>query len=1039
MSESNNIVAAQFRTGLLFPVLLLLMVCCRIATAQTAGKLKSNEIVVVGDGKSFAEIIIGAKADPVISSAAESLQIEVKRRTGVSLPIVNSWKAKQGVTAILLGVRGDDPSLKKALAALGHKPVTAEDPGREGFLLVSGKGGESSSIVVNGCEEIGVTFGVGKLLRQMRFVDGNATCPEGLKIATAPVMPTRDVQFGDHAGWVNTDVAQWEEVWRDFQLWGMNQAHFRCDPAHQGDPRETDVAKYLWQKWAERLPIAKRLGLKICHITQVNLVAKDGEFGPASITNFSELNYMCPDFNGINPKFPRGMDALMKSRKWFFDNMPGIDKVDYFTFSGWDGGGCKDPDVAPWSVTVANLVEKYVPLIRDHNTNAEIILRMYWVPDAKALAEKLKTWRPKWLNSIQLNDAQVDLGPLFPKDVNLVFFPLWTTMNTSGLMGDNGANPSIQGCQNSVQRIWDNNFRGGVISYSEGAHDWANLVMMFQKCWDPKRTADDIAEELCRYYFGEQAAPVVKELFYEMDKESVNHIYADREQKDYKGNPKIQDLVAKAENSLPDWAKSSRQWATVKGRAGTSRTRMRQVVLMADFDKHWQRYQSLLQKEVPAQSPEWLPETKDFFKSVAANGKEMSRVVLEMDRKAYAVVQGNIVPIWPNEHTGDALEALEALEEWKPGTPLQVKGRWLAAYVVPDGSVAVADGWGNMKSSGIQAGDARMAIAEMTGNGRNAVIFLGADGILKRWEPSGESGVLAKGRFLTGPLAAGDIDGDGKAEVVVLSGASEADSHLSVVYGDGTVKDLSIRPSGYESDQGAMGYIMQKPTLLKTAQTKIEPHVVICDLDGDGKNEIVCGDRDDGDKLTVLDAQGRVKSRGPAAPAGMLAAGDLNADGKADVVYLDGSGKLAGFSMQGGVMQFGEIVKPRWLSSVVVADMGGEKTPVVPWASKVPAGVVYADADGIVKVAYIGGRSARLSDWNSSVAVGPGMVVGDYNADGQDEVCYLRRALNFTFPLATLNYVDRLGNLRMLPHDFTQKSVNFCPTLGPRASGVMRF
>ena len=68
----------------------------------------------------------------------------------------------------------------------------------------------------------------------------------------------------------------------------------------------TNLARILWDKWVQRVPLARSLGLEVVHLTQTNLAFKDGEFGPLGIPNFQKINYMCPDFNGINPKFPEG-------------------------------------------------------------------------------------------------------------------------------------------------------------------------------------------------------------------------------------------------------------------------------------------------------------------------------------------------------------------------------------------------------------------------------------------------------------------------------------------------------------------------------------------------------------------------------------------------------------------------------------------------------------------------------------------------------------------------------------------------------------
>jgi len=1004
-------------------------------------RLHGETIRLAAGNEPLAQIVISSEATSAVTAAAEALQEQVELRTRAKLPVVSPHDAEPATTSIHIGTAGTDRALADALAALGRSPLSPEDPGREAFQLASGTRDGTGIVVVNGCDDLGTFHGVGWLLRRMRFSEGGVTLPEGVHIIKAPATFMRNIQFGDHFVYVNTEVPQWRKIWVDYMLWGLSTATFRCDPAHQGDPRETDIARYLWDKWTERVRMAKSLGLEVAHITQTNLVFKDGEFGPAEIPDFEELNYMCPDFNGVNPKFPRAIEILKASRKWFFDHMPLIDQVDYFITSGWDGGGCKDPDAAPWSVTYAELVDTIIhPLIAEHNPDAKIILRVYWVPDVEPLAEKLHEWRPDWLYAVEMAAGQRGLAPLFPKDMRLSFFPLAMTMNDSCLCADSGANPYPKGFSAGFRRAWyDSGFQGrcGTQGYSEGTHDHINHVILMQLGWDPDRPVDDILDEYCRYYFGEKAAGKVKEAIYLMEDDYINHIYADPTQKDMKLSPRVTELVNEAEKLLPRWARRSRYWAIIKGRGEMNRTRIRQLELMSQWDEHWQRYQSLAQADVTSEAPEWLVETKGYFRAVVANGQDMNHVILEMDRRGYNEIQGNPIPVWPDVRTGDAAEASEALETWRPKQGLGVPGRWCVAFLSATGDVAVGDGWGNYVSSGTRAADARMVIADPTSAGANSVIFLGVDGNIASWSPLGGVAVLAEGDFLTGPLAAGDLDGDGRDELVALVGTSLNDARLGIVKAGRDVKLLGITPSGSAPEVAAKGVVLAEPRPSRTVQIDRDPHVVVCDADGDGRLEIVCGDRNRNDQLVILDSSGRRVAAGPPAPAGALAAGDLDGDDCSEVVFLNTDGELAAYSTTTGVLRFAEPVKPRWPSAVAVAPLGVSPGQVVVEATETP-GVVYADAEGYPRVVYLEGNSQRLSEWSSSVAVGPGMVAGDFNNDGRYEVCYLRRWLSFVYPLADFCYVDRTGNLRGLPHNITKRAL-FCAPLGPRASGRLRF
>src|SRR3989339_348517 len=326
----------QLRLAEFFAVILILFFTTGCVFAEEEKDLSFN---LVDTGKGGAEIIVSSDASEIVKNAALTLQKVVLQRTNVKLNIVEAGSERSDSGGIyLFTTEGSD--FKEAIKAFGYEPVTTLKPGKEGFRIVSGLGKEGRAIIVNGCDDLGVFHGVGWLLRKVDFTDSKAVIANNLDIMTAPATSMRYIRFGDHYGYVNADLDGWREIWNDYIMWGLSAAVFRCDPAHQGDPRESVIAKLLWDKWAMRVPIARSLGLEVIHLTQTNLTFKDGEFGPQQVPNFKELNEYCRDYPGVNPKTQRGRDLLYNSRKWFFDNMPHIESVNYFLTSGWDNGGC---------------------------------------------------------------------------------------------------------------------------------------------------------------------------------------------------------------------------------------------------------------------------------------------------------------------------------------------------------------------------------------------------------------------------------------------------------------------------------------------------------------------------------------------------------------------------------------------------------------------------------------------------------------------------------------------------------------------------
>ena len=1009
--------------------------------ACAEGDQAASELSIVNTGGAEAEVLVDYfTSDDVVNNAAKAFVKEVHRRTGILLPIRHG-SARPGNISIHIGNTDGDIALNAALAKLGQSPVNGDKPGKEGFQLVSGRVDGRGIVVVNGCDSLGTFHGVGRLLRKMRFVNGCAFAPTGLDISSAPASWQRRFIFEANAGFANSTPDGWREIWTDYIFWGLSAISTSCDPAQQGDPRASDFSRYLWDTWAQAVDLTESLGLDMVHVTQTNMVPKEGEFAPANIPNFPEINYMTCNSTGINPKFPRGMKILEDSRRWFFENMPKAEKVDYI-FSGWDTGGCRDPEIGPWSIKFAEMVsEMLYPMVAKRNPDAKIILRLYFLPQIRELAEKLKAgWRPQGIEAFEFAWVQeTDIAHLIPDDYKKVYLSMWCT--DFFFYGGIGCNVRPKYCEESFRVVLDEcGIRDGLGNYNEAVHEFVNQMILLQMSWDPKLTADEILDDICHYYFGEEAGPILKEAFYLMEGEQPEIL------DDPILNPRVVELVAKAEKVLPDWARSSYHWGVVEGRAGVDRTRHIQADLLAQFDRRWSQYETLLAQDDKADM-KLLAETRAYFQAVADNAWDLENVYKKMDRDGFGVQGGNqIGPVWPDPRTGEVIEALEVLKQWpKKLAGLRVPSRTCVAFVEQSNQVCVSDGWCNFTGlSGPMAADAHLVIANLVGPGsQNEVVFLAADGQLYRWNPQESSAaILAKGDFLTGPLAQGDLTSDGKDEVVVLVGRSAKDSRLAIVDAQGDVRVLEAQPSGQAPDFTVKGIAPNMPDVQYTTRIAIEPYVCVGDMDNDGKMEIAYADRAKQNHIIVIDSKGKLKWMGPKAPAGVLAHGDMDEDGWPELIYLDGSGSLAACTMSvfknGGTeinvrsdaaVTFGETVRPKWTSSVTIAGINEDKRPEV----------VYTGQDGYLRAIRIGEKSRRITDeCNKTIIVGPGLVTGDFNGDGYDQICCLRSRRWWDYPLSTLSVVGRNKGYRDIPISTRQMlNLRYAAPMGPRVCGQL--
>ncbi|NDC79208.1 MAG: hypothetical protein EBZ67_15255, partial [Chitinophagia bacterium] len=139
--------------------------------------------------------------------AATVLVEEVERRSGVRWPMVTE-KPASGVVPVRVGFR----------EAGGAAPA-------EGYRVrVEVKDG-APEVFVQGNDERGILFGVGRLLRSLRIERGHVAVDDGFGVESAPKYPLRGHQLGyrpkcnSYDAW---DLPVWDQYIRELALFGCN-------------------------------------------------------------------------------------------------------------------------------------------------------------------------------------------------------------------------------------------------------------------------------------------------------------------------------------------------------------------------------------------------------------------------------------------------------------------------------------------------------------------------------------------------------------------------------------------------------------------------------------------------------------------------------------------------------------------------------------------------------------------------------------------------------------------------------------------------
>ncbi|WP_434424862.1 FG-GAP repeat domain-containing protein [Nannocystis pusilla] len=254
-------------------------------------------------------------------------------------------------------------------------------------------------------------------------------------------------------------------------------------------------------------------------------------------------------------------------------------------------------------------------------------------------------------------------------------------------------------------------------------------------------------------------------------------------------------------------------------------------------------------------------------------------------------------------------------------------------------------------------------------------------GVLRAMSGDGQKEVLnVEGQDVCGHsgLAAGDIDGDGQVELVVVTtgGAVKVFEH------DGTPKWTS-------------------PTYMLHCSTSPG----IADFDGDGSPEVFAG-------AVILDADGNERGVGPHGNGFRISlAADIDEDGQQELVVgnaaYDGLGGVEWFNMESdgipGVADFTGDSKPEIVVSAAGTVRLQDNAGVVLWTSMVPGGgggaptIADYDGDGEPETGVAGSEYYVVFDtdgslmWQAPISEtesATGSIVYDFEGDGVANVIH---------------------------------------------------
>ena len=537
-------------------------------------------------------VLTGMNASQVEINVANLLVDRLEESGIINTQSLSESESKENYSEnllILLGI----PEHHSLIASLFDKyripRLTDLSPGPEGFLLMLIHTPKNSIIIAAGADDRGCLYAVGEILRQVKIRNGQLDIPDRLNIRTAPAFEIRGTQFGQSGVAKRlANVRDWteeetERVILDYDLAGANI--FPTPPGKLFD-------------------FIKSFGL----MTQTNFGANTaGEKVPEkwnASESIGRLGYVCLSV-------PEARDFMLKKCEEQFKSSPTYDLVEFYGGDG-GGCECDkcNPYGLTFIKLVeemSEIIHKYHPESRIYFTNQK-----FDNDDDNAifsyLQEKPRTWLWAWgygpgsdATTWQPGHRQthrMDLfrypgfGPysLYPKEILhqlppqqvLVYYneithwkyaqhayiQMYPRADRNGDLPPHWSHEIYERRPDQFltmvfnrltffawpkyyHRVFNDLMRYSVgdITHSSGHHDHFNQWMWQRLLWSPRLTVDEVVDEYCKSWFGEEAAPKMAKAIFQLEDNIEEQKETPLDKKD--GIDIYYDLVKKAGELMP--------------------------------------------------------------------------------------------------------------------------------------------------------------------------------------------------------------------------------------------------------------------------------------------------------------------------------------------------------------------------------------------------------------------------------------------------------------------------------------------------------
>lgn len=535
-----------------------------IAQAQENERAADAAARVVTIGNAELAVVLGEKPSPAEKRVKELLDQRIKERSGIALTDSND----QSKLRLVIGTTASNNTIK-AFAAT-RKEVASLGP--DGYCIVIDPAKPDLHVI--GQSDSGVVAGVGRLMREMRYLDGKIEIP-ALQIGETPQMPIRGTYLWARKHYFNhPDLV--DRYIEELALWGCNAISLwfemglfksfgdtEAQDARTGfhDEHRNTLSPQEWVALYRRFyDTARRMGMK----TGLIMVANDAYRTSPEALRIEPI-IGCPDWY-MCPSKPGSVKQMVAWQEEVFKALAPIDIYNIFPA---DAGGCACKECTPWPTRgLWNAAKPLGDRIHEISPQTEIWIDTWHLnhptfggADWRNLVASLESGKkvPAWFAGFEVGLApHHDYARMSAEDRDCynqakrpltVFTEISMFRNHPGMLVKKDYWRSLQDELND----YDPGLMKGGWLYAERWNTDIAITMFNSWYWNPAKPVETILDEWAAFYFG-PAAETGRKLLDLLDDGC----------KDPERKQKIQKTFEDLDAAAPEWVKRDWRWDEIR-------------------------------------------------------------------------------------------------------------------------------------------------------------------------------------------------------------------------------------------------------------------------------------------------------------------------------------------------------------------------------------------------------------------------------------------------------------------------------------------